>query len=109
MDWIDSAYLPRTIARWIAFWLNPHGDADGLILTDGMEVHSPRTCPSSVVAAFKSAIKVKLRGVRAAGIEMIGPRFRWRPPTGSRLSTLVRQTNAMVPSIEEVMLLTRVS
>jgi hypothetical protein len=71
MDWIDSAYLPETKGTLDRFLLNPHGDADGLLLTDGMEVHFPPHMSKPVVAAFKSGDKVKLRGVRPRGIEMI--------------------------------------
>ena len=51
MDWIDSAYLPETKGTLDRFLLNPHGDADGLLLTDGMEVHFPPHMSKPVVAA----------------------------------------------------------
>jgi hypothetical protein len=71
MHWIDSAYLPETKGTLDRFLLNPHGDADGLLLTDGMEVHFPPHMSRPVVAAFKSGDKVKIRGVRPRGTEMV--------------------------------------
>jgi hypothetical protein len=53
------------------FLLNPRGEADGLILADGMEVHFPPHMAKQVVAALKFGDKVKIRGVRPRGTEMI--------------------------------------
>ena len=71
MHWIDSAHLPETKGTLDRFLLNPHSEADGLLLTDGMEVHFPPHMSKPVVAAFKSGDKVKIRGVRPRGTEMV--------------------------------------
>jgi hypothetical protein len=41
MHWLDPNYLPVTKGTVHQFLLNPHGDADGMILTDGTEIHFP--------------------------------------------------------------------
>ena len=41
MYWIDPAYLPETKGVVDRFLINSHGDADGLLLKDGKEVHFP--------------------------------------------------------------------
>jgi len=71
MHWIDPAYLPEITGTVDLFLLNPHGEADGLILADGMEVHFPPHMAKQVVAALKSGETVKIRGVRPRGTEMI--------------------------------------
>jgi hypothetical protein len=71
MHWIDPDYLPETTGTVDLFLLNPRGEADGLILDDGMEVHFPPHMAKEVVAALKSGDKVKIRGVRPRGTEMI--------------------------------------
>ncbi len=46
------------------FLLNPHGDAGGLLLTDGTEVHFPPHLATQVAAAVKPGGMVMVRGVR---------------------------------------------
>ena len=41
MHWLDPDYLPELNATIDRFLPNPHGGADGMILTDGTEVHFP--------------------------------------------------------------------
>src|SRR4030081_2206488 len=38
VHWLDPDYLPKLSGTFECFLLNPHGDADGMILTDGIEV-----------------------------------------------------------------------
>ena len=52
------------------FLLNPHGQADGLLLKHGRKVHCPRHLSAQVVAALKPGAEVKIRGVRPRGAEM---------------------------------------
>jgi hypothetical protein len=42
MHWLDPDYLPGVRGTVDRYLFNPHGDADGMILTDGAEIH--RTC-----------------------------------------------------------------
>jgi hypothetical protein len=71
MHWIDPTHLPETKGTVDRFLLNPHGDADGLLMTDGTEVHSPPHLSKQVVAAFKHGAEVKIRGVRPRGADMV--------------------------------------
>lgn len=49
----------------------PHGDADGLLLKDGQEVHFPPHMSKMVLAAVKPGDAIKVRGVRARGVDMV--------------------------------------
>ena len=71
MHWIDPAHLPETKGTVDRFLINPHGDADGLLLTSGKEVHFPPHMSKLVVAALKPGDLVKVRGVRPRGVDMV--------------------------------------
>jgi hypothetical protein len=71
MHWIDPTHLPETKGKVDRFLLNPHGDADGLLLTDGTEVHFPPHMSKPVLAALKPGGEVKIRGVRPRGTDMV--------------------------------------
>jgi hypothetical protein len=71
MHWIDPAHLPETKGKVDRFLLNPHGDADGMLLTDGTEVHFPPHMSKPVLAALKPGGAVKVRGVRPRGTDMV--------------------------------------
>src|ERR1019366_4567505 len=71
MHWLDPAHLPETKGTVDRFLLNPHGEADGLLLKHGMEVHFPPHLSAQVVAALKPGAAVKIRGVRPRGAEMV--------------------------------------
>jgi hypothetical protein len=71
MHWIDPAHLPETKGTVDRFLINPHGDADGMLLKDGTEVHFPPHMSKPVVAALKPGDPVKVRGVRPRGVDMV--------------------------------------
>jgi hypothetical protein len=71
MHWIDPAHLPQSKGTVDRFLINPHGDADGMLLTSGKEVHFPPHMSKLVVAAFKPGDPVKVRGVRPRGADMV--------------------------------------
>ena len=73
MHWLDPDYLPKLSGTFECFLLNPHGDADGMILTDGIEVHFPPHLSNDMRSAIPPGAKpnVTIRGVRARGSEMI--------------------------------------
>ena len=71
MHWIDPAYLPETKGTVDRFLINAHGDAEGLMLRDGKEVHFPRHLAKRVLAVFKPGDPIKVRGVRPRGVDMI--------------------------------------
>ena len=71
MHWIDPAFLPETKGTLDRFLINSHGDADGLLLEDGEEIHFPPHMAKAVVAALKPGDRVEVRGVRPRGVDMV--------------------------------------
>lgn len=71
MRWIDPAYLPETKGTLDRFLINSQGEADGLLLKDGKEVHFPPHMGKAVVAALESGDAVQIRGVRPRDADMI--------------------------------------
>jgi hypothetical protein len=66
MHWIDPQSLPEITGSFERFLLNPHGDADGMILADGTEVHFPPHLGDEIQAALDKDRKglLRIRGVR---------------------------------------------
>jgi hypothetical protein len=66
MHWLDPDYLPEISGTFERFLLNPHGDADGMILSDGTEVHFPPHMSAELCAAIRRGEKpeIRIRGVR---------------------------------------------
>jgi hypothetical protein len=73
MHWLDPDYLPEFSGTFERFLINPHGDADGMILTDGTEVHFPPHMAADLCAAIRAGetTKVKVRGVRPRSGDLI--------------------------------------
>jgi hypothetical protein len=71
MHWIDPAHLPETKGTVDRFLINQHGDAHGLLLAGGKEVHFPPHMSKLVVAALKPGDHVKVRGVHLRGLDMV--------------------------------------
>lgn len=73
MHWIDPDYLPEISGTFERFLLNPHGDADGMILGDGTEVHSPPHMSAELRAAIRPDEKpeIRIRGVRPRNSALI--------------------------------------
>ena len=71
MHWIDPDHLPETSGVVDCFLLNGEGEADGLVLTDGMEVHFPPHMGGAVLEAVWPGATVRIRGVRPRGVAMI--------------------------------------
>jgi hypothetical protein len=71
MHWIDPACLPETKGVVDRFLINLHGDADGLLLKDGKEVHFPSHMSGAILAAVKPGDPVKVRGLRPRGVDMV--------------------------------------
>ena len=73
MHWLDPDYLPEVSGMFERFLINPHGDADGMMLTDGTEVHFPPHMSAELCAAIRAGekTKVKVRGVRPRSGDLI--------------------------------------
>ena len=64
MHWIDPDHLPKTEGTVDRFLINPHGEIDGILLADGMEVHVPPHLGVEVRAAVQSGAAIAVYGVR---------------------------------------------
>lgn len=71
MHWIDPEYLPETRGEVERFLLNPHGDLDGLVFIDSTLIHFPPHLSEAVIKSIRPGDKVKVRGVRPRGAELI--------------------------------------
>jgi hypothetical protein len=71
MHWIDPEHLPETAGTVDQFLVNKHGEADGFLLTDGVEVHVPPHLSAALLRDVRPGSKVKIRGVRPRGVNMV--------------------------------------
>jgi hypothetical protein len=71
MQWLDPDHLPHVTSNVERFLLNPRGDADGMILVNGLEVHFPPHLSASVCAAIQPGHTVRVYGVRPRSTTMI--------------------------------------
>ncbi len=67
----DPSQLPPAQGKVAEYSLTPRGDVDGLIMTDGTEVHLPPHLGTQLVLAVKPGDAVTIRGLRARAIPMI--------------------------------------
>jgi hypothetical protein len=71
MHWIDPDCLPETCGVVDCFLQNAEGEADGFLLTNGIEIHFPPHMGAGVLGAVKPGGAVRIRGVRPRGVAMI--------------------------------------
>jgi hypothetical protein len=71
MHWIDPDHLPEISGTVDQFLLNKHGEADGFLLTDGVEVHVPPHLSARLLREVRPGSPVKVRGVRPRGVQMV--------------------------------------
>lgn len=71
MHWIDATHLPETKGVVDRFLLNGRGEADGMLLRDGLEVHFPAHLAPQVLGSIKPGASVKLHGLRPRGVDML--------------------------------------
>ena len=67
----DPSQLPAYHGNVAQYSLTPRGDVDGLILTDGTEVHLPPHLGTQLVFAVKPGDAVTVHGLRARAIAMV--------------------------------------
>ncbi len=67
----DPAQLPETKGTVAEYSLTPRGDVDGLILSDGTEVHLPPHLGTQLVFAVKPGDAVTVRGLHAMAVPMV--------------------------------------
>lgn len=68
---IDPKFLPETSGTLERFLPNHHGELDGLLLREGLEVHFPPHLGRAVEALASSGDIVRIRGVRPRNAEVI--------------------------------------
>ncbi len=71
MHWIDPDHLPKTNGVVDRFLINPHGEIDGILLADDLEVHVPPHLSAEIRAAVKPGATLAVYGVRSRHAEMI--------------------------------------
>jgi hypothetical protein len=71
MHWLDPDYLPEVSGTVDRFLLNLRGDADGMILTDGTEIHFPPHMSAEICCAIRPNDVIKVRGVRPRSAGLI--------------------------------------
>lgn len=71
MHWLNPDQLPHVTSNVERFLVNPHGDADGMILTNGMEVHCPPHLSAEILAAIRPGDRISVYGVQPRITTMI--------------------------------------
>jgi hypothetical protein len=71
MHWIDPDSLVPVKSQVASFLFNPKGDADGMLLANGMEAHFPPHLSRKVLKLLQPGDTVTLYGVKPRGVEMI--------------------------------------
>ena len=74
------------MARSVQYSLTPRGDVDGLILTDGTEVHLPPHLGTQLVFAVRPGDDVTIHGLRARAIPMVQAMSVSNDATGSTVT-----------------------
>jgi hypothetical protein len=63
MDHFETEDLPHVTSDVDHFLINPDGDTDGLVLTNGLEVHfAPGFSANEVLAVVRAGDRVTIRG-----------------------------------------------
>jgi hypothetical protein len=70
----DPAQLPVFHGKVAQYDLSPRGDIDGIILEDGMEVHTSPRQAAEVVAAIRPGDRVTIHGLKARELGLIRAR-----------------------------------
>lgn len=71
MHLLDPDYLPKTIGTLDRFLLNPKADVDGLLLSDGTEIHTPPHLSEQLLKALSPGDKLTVHGVKTRDSELI--------------------------------------
>jgi len=62
MHWLNPDHLPHVTSNVERFLINFHGDIDGMILTNGLEVHSPPHLSEAIRAAIQLGDHITVAG-----------------------------------------------
>ena len=67
----DPNQLPALTGTVAEYSLTPRGDVDGLLLTDGTEVHTPPGLGTRLAAAVKPGDAVTIHGLKARALPLV--------------------------------------
>ncbi|HEY4041992.1 MAG TPA: hypothetical protein VGM32_09140 [Rhodopila sp.] len=82
----DANQLPAVHGKVAQYSLTPRGDVDGLILTDGTEVHTPPHLGTQLVLAVRPGDTVTVHGLHARAIPMVQAMAVTNDATGSTVT-----------------------
>lgn len=71
MHWFGTDQLPHVTSDVERFLLNLRGDADGMMLANGLEVHFPAYFSAEVRAAVREGDRVTIYGVVPRATSML--------------------------------------
>jgi hypothetical protein len=71
MHWVDPEHLPATRSTVTHLLVNPHGDLDGLLLRNGLEVHVPPHLSPALEGRIRVGDRVQVNGVRVRGQSLL--------------------------------------
>ena len=71
MQWLNTDQLPHVTSDVERFLLNPCGDADGMMLANGLEVHFPAHFSAEVRAVVREGDRVTIYGVVPRATSML--------------------------------------
>jgi hypothetical protein len=71
MHWIDPTCLQETRGTVSQFLLNSHGELDGLILSNGRQVHFPPHLSRQIAKHISVGDKVRVRGVKPRAADIV--------------------------------------
>ena len=84
MHHLDPDRLPVIRGALDRFLLNGHGLIDGLLLDDGMEVHTPPHLSAAIEKALKPGASIEVRGVALRDVDLVVA-VAIDPPRGKRI------------------------
>ncbi|MEX1827257.1 hypothetical protein [Luteibacter sp. CQ10] len=84
MHWIDPDHLPATHGTLERFVPNGHGAIDGMLLTDGTEIHTPPHLSAALARAIEPGARLAVRGLAVRGANVIVA-VAIDPPKGKRI------------------------
>ena len=71
MRHLDPDYLPKTVGTLDRFVLNPKADIDGLLLSDGTEIHTPPHLSAQLLKELAPGAKLTVYGVKTRDSDLI--------------------------------------
>ena len=71
MHHLDPDYLPKTVGTLDRFVLNPKADVDGLLLSDGTEIHTPPHLSAQLIKQLKPGASLTVYGVKTRSNDLV--------------------------------------